>query len=613
MFTAKVTLEQLKKIVSEAIFHLDYRQLWMITWIDKIDVNPSGYPYFIAAVHQVISDRPSDSSFDLSKLDLKKPRTVALPLRLLRLFPVGTLFSNGVTLFKAHERYIPNYILDIDTSQGLVRTKLKHWIHGPALISAMSFSKLNTASSGRTKSELASESNVSIYDNRATKSKIANFDYILFQGIELARFYWFPSTKLFHAFMDGAAASNLQSELYVSEDTFVKTVDGKDYHQVIISDSMYLRDAPFIARIAFDTEALSSANTIYQSVVRNRSMFFKVPLHLDCTFPFIDKTTLKVNGYTIQVDSVTILIVTEINQCYGPWPFKSLKFDRETPRAVVDPNLEKMGTEKRPIESPDVSAEDEYDVEDELAEIVFHYNPRLKNGFGFDSSKKNNNRVGNAEYSESIDRFPTLTKDRERLDRIRLVNPKNLRDTPTIPIDNISMNENKQSGGRSTNLDIVTSELVKEVEIDTEQFIIKLCKEFRDVGAVVQCVTLTGDSIYSDEIVPIEIPLPDGKHLYAYFLRVQFATKDFFICEFENRVGTSLKIIIRTEMIQMDEASERNEVEELVKAIGKNHTLLGGVPKDKYTVSRINHIEETEPKGYRDRILVKVGLSGFLN
>ncbi|MFN7493563.1 MAG: hypothetical protein ACK5RG_11650, partial [Cyclobacteriaceae bacterium] len=60
LWPPNISLEELKGVVEKSISQLDFRDFWMITWIDKIGTGDDGTPYFKASVHRV-------KSSDLSK------------------------------------------------------------------------------------------------------------------------------------------------------------------------------------------------------------------------------------------------------------------------------------------------------------------------------------------------------------------------------------------------------------------------------------------------------------------------------------------------------------------------------------------------------------------
>jgi hypothetical protein len=195
----------------------------MLTWIDKVGLYNDGTPYFKASVHRVKSINLTE--FKIENIDLKNPRWIALPLRLLRIFPVGTLFKGGTVLFKSHLGYIPDFTIDLNTASSFERTTISNWRYGEAFIKAMSWHKLDSGFPKTESKRFAAHSNILVYPN--SKRPSADYDFVIFPTSELARFYWFPSTRLFRALMDGKASSDLKNELYVPESALKKSVDGK--------------------------------------------------------------------------------------------------------------------------------------------------------------------------------------------------------------------------------------------------------------------------------------------------------------------------------------------------------------------------------------------------
>lgn len=619
MWAPNISLEELKGAVEKSISRLDVRDFWMITWIDKIGIGDDGTPYFKASVHRVKS---SDLSyFRVQSLDLRNPSWITLPLRLLRIFPVGTLFKGGLVLFKSHHNFLTDFTIDLNTDSSHEDTTIGKWKHGEELIKYMSWGKLDSGFPRLDSKRFAFNSKILVYPSLFRQS--SPYDYIVFPKTELGRFYWFPSTRLFHALMDGKASNELNNTLYVPGSSVKKCDENGEYHEILIRDRMHLSDVKFIARLAFSSEALSSANTIYQSVINSKlENGNKGALHLDSDFPFKDHTSLKVKGYTVKLDFVKVLIVTELMLCYGPWPFNRLGYDRETPRGVVDETLEKVGTKPVPsdkTEEKDVGGDDKEDAEDDFEDFILKRYPLVRPDRTFDSDQKNNNRTINIEVSVKGSHFPTMPKEKWRLDRTRIVPPKNKREGKPILIGNISTNENTKSGGDSTNIEIVNDEdTVKRPEVPLPRFIEKLAKQFIAKGAHVDFVAKVDEKFsedskwYQPEAIPMIIPLSDRIDVLVYLIYIRLSEKQYILCEMDR--DTSTKILLKRTLDNETGivAFKAEDVAIIVTAIKDNYRTMGKLNETKsgFKVIRLYHMGDTS-KDLCNRIISKIELEGY--
>lgn len=624
MWKAKLSLEQIKTIISRCIAELDPRQTWMITWLDKVGLRDDSTPYIKVAVHRVRAE--SSSSFSIDHLDINKPRWIVIPLRLLRVFPVGTLLHNGMAMFGSHQKYLSSFTLDFDTSTEHIRTTLGEWSHGPEVVQAMRWNRLDRFDV-REEERFALNSKVVIYPYR--RSHRAKFDFVVFPAVELARFYWFPSSRLFRAFVEGKASGSLKNELYVPEMTMAKVEDGEEYHQVILRDNMHLRDAEFIARLAFSAEAYYSVNAIYQSVLNAKlESGNRGALHLDCVFPFRTDTTLKVHGYILHAAGADVLMVTELLQCYGPWPFESLKYDRETPRPEIDLSLKKKGKKHGADGNPeedstdqddDSDGDEDQDDEDRIDGFLLS-NPKLSKDPNFDHTKRNNSRVKNAELHLKSQRFPTLTLKKERLKRYRKAPPKNNIKVPSLLVDNISVNDATQKGGTSTNIDLVGTEDAKRLAtVDWSVYIEKLCEYFKANGAVVNYITSFDagegyDLPCQDELVSLVVQI--GRSQVSMFvIYVRMPEIDFILCEMDRGLRTSLKIITKANVTVEQQKAEftPGDLVKIHSAIVSNYQTLDELnsleKKSNLKVTRLYHLHGVIEAALGERILARLDVT----
>jgi len=100
-WASTVTVDQLKKIVYDNFEPLTKYHpgiYWVIIWIAKIQLTENGY-FFEAAIAP-LKEKDPKLVFTISKLDIQKTQTIFLPLRIMRILPMGTGFAifNSVKL-----------------------------------------------------------------------------------------------------------------------------------------------------------------------------------------------------------------------------------------------------------------------------------------------------------------------------------------------------------------------------------------------------------------------------------------------------------------------------------------------------------------------------------
>lgn len=597
-FSTKITLKDIKKIAEDSILNLDKSETWMITWIDRIFFVSDKNAFFSACVHRV---KTIDKIVhELNDLEFKHPKTITLPLRLLRIYPVGTIFNNGETLFKAHLSLIKTYILDLDSSQSHEHLKLGDWKYGQELINQLAFNKIKI----RILYEFGSNSKVKVFKNR--RSEVANYDYIVIRTLEISRFYWFPSTRVTKLMLEGAGNGIKDEKFFIKDSAKQVNVDGQIHHEILLNDNMHLRDHPYIARLAFDKDALLSANIIYQSAFNSKNTFNSFSsIHLDGTFPFNSETTLTVKAFIVSCPSCKVLLVTELLSCCGPWPFEILHYDRNTEQGVVDNELKPEETNNVPNETPKIpnSDPDDIDIEDVFENTYYNpKNPLLPKKPKFDSDLKNNSNIKNLELTLTESKFPSLTKERKRMYRTRPVNPKIEKGFDGLPIDNVSTNEDIQKGGSSTNIDIVSKEKdIKPDKIKTEEFIMTLVWYYRKEKAIVEYVVNGSEKFHKDFTIT---SIYEKEKLKLYILRIRMKSYDFILIELDRLYGSSLKLITKKE--GHIKTFDETDIDDIFLSLNENYKTLSTLDKKKYRVQFIYHVEKCTPKMYKDRINQKV-------
>lgn len=147
--------------------------------------------------------------------------------------------------------------------------------------------------------------------------------------IEMVRFYYTKSSQLCREMLFGGLDKN---RIFVPEKTIPPS---KENPKGFLMLSKYVRDrdAPVIARYAFDDYAMSQARNIYISSVNNLSRR-KAALP-EARFPFKDvSTNLVVHGTYLQSGNRVYFLVFWIQSCSAKFPFGDVEFWRTNPGAA---------------------------------------------------------------------------------------------------------------------------------------------------------------------------------------------------------------------------------------------------------------------------------------
>lgn len=624
MWHPKVSIEELKTVVQEALTVPYSEDVWMITWIDKIGLDHEGNPYFKASIHRIMSSELE--YFKLDSLDLKNPTFVTLPLRIMRLFPVGTLIKYGITRFLSHHTYIPKFVIDLNTTRDFERNTLGKWKYGDTLIKTMGFHKLNSPYSKQDDNRFAANSEIIVFKHPKRQSE--NYDYIVIPAAEIARFYWFTSSKLFRALMNAKAASrDLHNELYVPELTMKKSKNGVEIHQVILRDEMHLLDAEPIARLAFSGAALYSANTIYKRVQTSKIEAGNVgALYLDCAFPFRGDTTLQTRGYIADLDEVSVLMVTEIARCSGPMPFDVLYYDHETPRKQIDTTQEKKGYNTVPPKEDPEPLKDDDEPEERFQGFLLDRHGFLKPNPLFDHKRKNDNLAKPAQFIDKGARFIGWSRKKFRLERFESVPPKNEREGKAKPFTNASTNYNTQNEADSLGLDVVS----KETDLSPRRIVLsdyarELTEYFISKGAQVDFVRLVDDSDpsapwYQSEPIPVTIKTGKDTDITLFMFYIRVMETEFILCWMDMQLGTSLKLVTKLKIKNATNGDndkhlsfDVGDVSLIVQAIQENHKTMDSLNSQTsgFRVSRLYNVVVTTVEKDYERMLAKIGVLGY--
>ncbi|MBI3218560.1 MAG: hypothetical protein HYZ44_03540 [Bacteroidetes bacterium] len=357
-------LDDIKSIVKQRfnpeVFKPD--AYWMIYWVDRYFVDGKNNLLFNALVVEV-------KYFNFRNLDFSKAQMVQLPLRLIRILPSGTIIKDGVVLFKAQKNYLRKRTITIN-SLTLNHLELHQWKNYRDLMYALGFAKFDRVKTADlTKlTEFSPRSRIYAFDISLTSRRF-NKEYIVFQDADLARFYWFTSTRMMQVLLTPGTVCKHQNRLWVPSSVVTPTIADR-HHYLHIRDQMYLRDAHVISRIAFDDTASQSAKLISTSVLNremeggNNSSFYP-----KTAFPF--KGSSKISFYLIdlRIEKTKITLVLEMSSCSVELPFKSLRYDRETEEVVEDLTKKTSGEKRTFINKPkETKNTNDNDPEDDFKE-----------------------------------------------------------------------------------------------------------------------------------------------------------------------------------------------------------------------------------------------------
>lgn len=173
--------------------------------------------------------------------------------------------------------------------------------------------------------------------------------------MEMIRFYYTKSSQSGREILTGGLAGD-PNRMFIDKDTKPPGADGRGF--LMLSDYVRNKDAPVIARYAFDDYAKSQALAIFTSQINNKSRFGAVLP--DAKFPFRDvETDLKVHGTYVQSGTRVYFLVFWIESCSAPFPFKHLEFWRTNPGGMKGPQTQMDVTQPTSIKTDEMEIKGE--------------------------------------------------------------------------------------------------------------------------------------------------------------------------------------------------------------------------------------------------------------
>lgn len=162
--------------------------------------------------------------------------------------------------------------------------------------------------------------------------------------IEMVRFYYTKSSQLCREMLFGGLDKN---RIFVAEKTIQPTPERPDGF-LMLSKYVRNRDAPMIARYAFDQYAMSQARNIYVSSLNNlRNEKAALP---EAKFPFRNQSTdMVVHGTYLQSGSRVYFLVFYIESCSAKFPFADVEFWRTNPGNANAPETKRDITQSATV------------------------------------------------------------------------------------------------------------------------------------------------------------------------------------------------------------------------------------------------------------------------
>lgn len=157
-----------------------------------------------------------------------------------------------------------------------------------------------------------------------TQVALADGRFLVIPALELARFYFGSSsallTRLFSAGFD--------KEMICEADSFLYEHGGRA--DLSLAPGIPAASAHDVARLVFGRKAMARASLLSRSCIR--AIQAGEPVHPQCVFPFVGKTSLKVKGKWLPRagQPARTFLVYEILSCAHPFPYSSLTY-RQSP------------------------------------------------------------------------------------------------------------------------------------------------------------------------------------------------------------------------------------------------------------------------------------------
>lgn len=626
----KLSFETIKGIVKQRFDPKTFKpnEYWMIIWIDKVFVDENQNLLFTAVLARLDENDLEESIFSTRKLDLSKPVIVSLPLRLIRILPPGTIVKDGFVLYKKQIQYFRKRKLSIQPVS-MKQIDISSWTHGKDLLKALGLDTLTNGVTDKKISEtiFGRQSKIFVWENREKKTSRYDYDFVIFPCTEMARFYWFPSTRMVEALILPGSISKQKNKLWVPESIMLPTASSP-FHYIQVRDEMYLRDTHIISRIAFDLAAKRSALKISLSV-KNRELEggSSSSFYINTDFPFDGTSEVSYFGMEFKVNNIRFCLVLELRECSGKWPFESLRYDRESETPVEDPFQKPKGKKTTYFSKPKRKEKIEIEPED-LAQNNFDpskYHPSFdKDNLTTDQNLLNDRMLRKAIIIDTGKRFSTLPKDRKRVKREKIIPPKELQPPKPRRVTNLSTNDNETNKPGSLGMEVGSDEKGNpeaKTRANLSRFMNEMAKEFSDRGAEVRFHNLIHEygqeSIFHIRLIPSGISNSTshsfchvkGKSRMIIIMYVEYNGQCFIVVELQPKSDNEklslkvLKKIVKHEE-SLDQRISKVDVEGVIDNLIKSN---GKYSMNSYSIFRLYHLGGSGDQ-YVDKIIGKVNI-----
>lgn len=445
MLRTNLKSSEIGDILKDRFTSSDILGHWMVIWIERIYQHPDGNIVAEVALARILETRLT--SFSSSKMDFSQLKTITVPTHLLPLISPGLIFKDGLIEIDLHYNYIKPERISINVD-AIESTSLASWALGDKLRKKIGLTRTDIPFSTGRKKTFGEKSKIYVIKNT---NPSLDAECIVYPSTEIARFYLFRSSIMAQGLIAPRTISLGENIFYVPQSLEYPDHENP-YHYLTIRDKMLVRDVHIIARMAFSKEARMAAEEINTSLLNGQSFGNTGSFFLNTFFPFSGETQQKVYGVTLDLDVSKVFLVLEINECYKPFPFSSLRFARES-------GVPKVNNTLPPVPGHALDPNKSTGRDSDSKKIYYIFNPTFDEDTSRNNKTKNDRRIENAEYVDRRVRYPNLTADIKEVRHEHIIPPK--KDKLAIankPTSNLSQNQVKADQTDSTGLIIASDE-----------------------------------------------------------------------------------------------------------------------------------------------------------
>jgi hypothetical protein len=317
----------------------DDDRFWKLHWFGKLDFNLKNLEPLIETTLVPLTNpriNPDDNPPELlqnESYDFRQSRTVYVGVGQLPLFGIGTFFKHGRPVSRpifTRQEFRNLYIGD------------RTWRNIKASGSR------NVGTDSVTGKELwnyyINFGEYQLYGmNLEAKCLLVNVppgdpdgvSKLIIPCVELVRFHYANSSEMFREIFNGGA-NGTPNRIFNASRTIKPDNTGNNGY-VQLSKFVRDKDAPLVARMAFNPYALAEANHIYKSMLNsyaNKDIRQHIP---EARFPFTEtRVSLVVHGKVVKSGNERYFLVFWIERCSGSFPFQTFEYERDNSGIKVD-------------------------------------------------------------------------------------------------------------------------------------------------------------------------------------------------------------------------------------------------------------------------------------